>query len=616
MKGLSAGLTFFNVATVCALLLGVFAGGLGAFTAFLSLLVGLIAGMAAWLGTTDPGQTNESPAATEPAQDFIDPVSAPPPPVRYGRTILWIVAGIFAMFAVRSFCWLLYVDGDQLMIQSPNNLGDLALHITYIRDFANGTPLWPENPIFPIGHLRYPAGVDLFNALLSLAHVDLIAGLVWVGLLASLATYYALFRWGGTFTIAGFLFNGGVAGFQILDTLWRDGTLNFVDYQGDKTIAWKSLALSMFVTQRGLLYAIPAGLLLLWQWRERYFRNRQRPAPLPFWVEFSLYASMPLFHVHTFLALSLVLAFLFVCGDPPMRGQLLTLVGSALVPATFFVWLVTDYFHARSVMAWHPGWVMSDHEFGRPSFLRFWWDNFGIFAPLTLGLFGFIGWRAWKKNFSQGKAVPEEIAFLAPAAVILMIALLVKLAPWEWDNLKVMVWAYFIILPYLWRDLIRPLSLPARVALCLALFGSGFVTLFGGLAVGRPGFGFASRAEVDAIGVVTKSLPVRARYAAYPTYNHPLLLQGHNLVLGYAGHLWTQGFSNYGVVNERLNKLMLGQGDWVNEARKLGARYIFWGREEKENYPTSTRPWEKVVTPYAAGAWGAIYDVEQSPPGG
>jgi hypothetical protein len=320
--------------------------------------------------------------------------------------------------------------------------------------------------------------------------------------------------------------------------------------------------------------------------------------------------------VHTFLALSLVLVFLFLCGNPPMRGQLVTLVASALVPATFFVWLVTDYFHARSIMAWHPGWVMSDHEFGRPSFLLFWWDNFGIFAPLMLGLFGFTGWRAWQRNLSPGKPVPEEIAFLAPAAVIIMIALLVKLAPWEWDNLKVMVWAYFIILPYLWRDLIRPLLLPARAALCLALFGSGFVSLFGGLAVGRPGFGFASRAEVDAIGVVTASLPVRARFAAFPTYNHPLLLQGHNLVLGYAGHLWTQGFSNYGVLNDRLNRLMLGQGDWLNEARGLGARYIFWGREEKEHYPASTRPWEKVITPFAAGDWGAIYDVEQSPPGG
>lgn len=620
MKALSAGLTFFSLATVCALILGTLTGGLGAVTASLSILAGLIAGVAAWLGTHDPAAADEAltPATTGsvPATDSPEPAAAPPPPVRYAPVFLWIVVAIFALFAVRSFCWLLYIDGDQLMIQSPNNLGDLALHITYIRDFANGTPLWPQNPIYPVGHVRYPAGTDLFNSLLCLVHVDLIRGLVWVGLLASAATCYALFRWGGVFTIAGFLFNGGVAGFQILNTLWREGSLNFIDYQGDKAIAWKSLPLAMFVTQRGLLYAIPAGLLLLWQWRERYFRSERARAPLPFWVELSLYASMPLFHVHTFLALSVVLAFLFVCGDPPMRGQLVTLVASALIPATFFVWLVTDHFHASSVMAWHPGWVMSDHEFGRPSFVRFWWDNFGFLVPLIFALFAFCGWHAWKRNLSLSKRLPEEIAFLLPAAAILALALLVKLAPWEWDNLKIMVWGYFIILPYLWTQLIRPLSLPIRVGLCLALFGSGFVSLFGGLSVGRPGFGFASRAEVDAIGAVTKSLPVNARYAAYPTYNHPLLLQGHNVVLGYPGHLWTQGFSNYGSVNDRLTELMLGRGDWRRNAKNLGVRYIFWGREERENYRTSTRPWERMLKPLPAGDSGAIYDLEQIPPGG
>src|SRR5205814_2880251 len=91
-------------------------------------------------------------------------------------------------------------------------------------------------------------------------------------------------------------------------------TLKFVDYQGGKTIAWKSIPLTMFVTQRGLLYAIPTGLLLLWSWRERFRQTEakdRRRAPLPFWVELSLYASMPFFHVHTFLALTIVLVSLF-----------------------------------------------------------------------------------------------------------------------------------------------------------------------------------------------------------------------------------------------------------------------------------------------------------------
>jgi hypothetical protein len=617
MKALAGGLTFFNLATVSAVLLGLFAGGLGTSTAFLSMSLGLVAGAAAYFSTYDPqdtaGGVKQSPNDSSSGRKRIFDGS---------KALFWIVVAIFALFALRSFCWLLYHDGGQLMIQSPNNLGDLSLHITYIRDFANGSPLWPLNPIYPFGHLRYPAGVDLFNSLLILLHLELIPGLVWVGLLASLATFYALYRWGGLFTVAGFLFNGGVAGLQFFAVCMNEHTAHFVDYQGDKTIAWKSLPLSMFVTQRGLLYAIPAALLLLWQWRYRYFRRPDARPPLPYWVELSLYATLPLFHVHTFLALSIVLLTLFGAGRPNMRGQLVTLAAGALIPATFFVWLITDHFKAHSMMGWHPGWVLSDPNFGRPTFLAFWWDNFGICVPLILILYVVCAVRAWRAQNGEEEHVPEDLAFLSPAMVIIILGLFVKLAPWEWDNLKIMMWGYFLILPFLWTHLIRPQSLPLRIVLCLFLFCSGFVSLFGGLAVGRPGFTLANRAEVDVVGEVTRfmqisgNMPVDARFAAYPTYNHPLLLQGRNVVLGYGGHLWTQGFTDYGSINDRLTSVMLGDNNWAQTARDLGVRYIFWGREETENYEhkddvVSAKPWEKLLQPVASGDWGAIYDLAQ-----
>jgi hypothetical protein len=594
MKALSAGLTFVNISTVCALLLGVIGSGLTPLIAAFSLALGGTAAVATYLRTFDP--------------DILEP--AKPAGKRYASVWFWIMAFVFTIFAVRSFCWLVYIEGAELRIQSTNNLGDLALHITYIKDFANGTPLWPANPIFPFGKLRYPAGTDLFNALLLLVKVDLIRGLVWAGLAGALATFYALYRWGKLFTVAGFLFNGGIAGFQFLN----DSTfLQFLDYQGDKTVAWKSLPLAMFVTQRGLLYALPAGLVLLWNWREKFYRSKPDQAgPLPFWVEVSLYASLPLFHVHTFLALTVVLVCLFVFGDPQMRGHVITLVASALLPATFFVWLITDHFHASSVVQWHPGWLMRKDagDLCHP-FFQFWFLNFGIWMPLILLLFGLRARQAWEEKLPLTKKLPEDLAFLIPATLIFILALLWKFAPWEWDNLKIMIWGYFLVLPYLWRDLIAKWSLPVRTGVCLALFGSGFVSLFGGLAV--PGYSFANRGEVDAVGVAVQKLPVTARFAAFPTYNHPLLLQGRNTVLGYGGHLWTQGFE-YSRLNEMLKETMEGKGDWRGTARLLGARYLFWGREERLNYPQSTHPWENNMTPVRQGDWGAIYDLG-APPG-
>jgi hypothetical protein len=441
-----------------------------------------------------------------------------------------------------------------------------------------------------------------------------------VGLLASVATFYALFRWGGGFTIAGFLFNGGVIGFLFLRT-WK-----FADYQGDKTIAWKSIPLAMFVTQRGLLYAIPAGLLLLWHWRQKFFRNStqvrqpdglvpwrdRHVGPLPFSIELSLYASMPLFHMHTFIALSLVLVFLFLFGDPAMQRHVITLVASAVVPATFFVWLITDHFHAGSVLKWNPGWVLHDknnNDFARPFF---WLHNFGILIPLLFALLGSVGWSMWKSGIRWRTKAPEDFVFLAAATAIFLLTVFVKLAPWEWDNLKVMIWAYFLVLPLLWTGLIAHWAMPVRIAVCIALFGSGFVSLIGGLAAGKPGYGFANRADLDGVGAAVRNLPLNARFAAFPVFNHPLLLQGRKVVLGYGGHLWTQGF-DYGRENDKLSDLMNG-GNWREDARELRVRYIFWGHEEGTNYPASTRPWETTAPKIASGTWGAIYDLEPLQP--
>ena len=530
MKWLSAGLIFVNLSTICGLLLGMVGSGLNKLTALLALISGAAFALAAYLGTFDPdkpnrraGESSASPGSAGDAPGLQraqsesrpsrrdqrrlqkDAPKSTPGPWRYGKVWIWLLGICFLMFAVRSFCWLLYIDGSELRIQSPNNLGDLSLHITLIRNFANGVALWPDNPIYVFSKLRYPAGMDLFNALLCLVHVDLLRGLVWTGLLASLATFYAFFRWGGAFAVAGFLFNGGTAGFQFFDKL------KFSDYQGVNTIAWKSIALSMFVTQRGLLYAIPAGVLLLWHWRETFFRQAplagvglsagasakaddsgapsdrfQRRGPLPFWVELSLYASMPLFHVHTFLALSIILFFLFIfeclqplkfivdllrregiggirrsISDPAERGRLLgdtrmhalKVVACALPPAFFFTWLTTDHFSAGSFLKLHLGWVMSDPAFARANFFQFWSDNFGIFIPLALLLIGLCGWHVWKSGLNWNQGSSEAIAFLLPALAIFILGLLFQFAPWQWDNLKLMMWGYFLVLPFLWKDL-------------------------------------------------------------------------------------------------------------------------------------------------------------------
>jgi hypothetical protein len=478
----------------------------------------------------------------------------------------------------------------------------------------------------------------------------------------------------------------------------------------------------MFVTQRGWLYAIPAALVLFWHWREKFFRQKAvagggdpdssadaaakaesasandsdrsvdgndpgLPAavsargyskgPLPFWAALALYASMPLFNLHTFIALTIVFTFGLILERPseikfivdlarnegtsglgrlishprmwpeifrgaPIRRHAAAMLAMALIPAGFFVWLVTDHFRAASVLQWHPGWAQDSQEFAAPffrmggtanfgsstmfgallqktwngvisPFFQFWLTNFGLWIPLAMGLVGLVGWRIWKSGWRWGNRPPADVAFVVPAVLIFAVGYFFKTAPWEWDNLKLMVWGYFLILPFLWSDILGRWAFPERAVICIALFGSGFVTLLGGLTAGHPGFGLIERARLDYAGAAMRPLPMEARFAAWPTFNCPVLLQGRKVVAGYPGHLWTEGF-DYTQVNGRLTALMNGAADWRDAAQALGVRYIFWGQDEKANYQSSSRPWEATSFLVASGDWGAIYDLAVSAP--
>src|SRR5207237_8988116 len=244
------------------------------------------------------------------------------------------------------------------------------------------------------------------------------------------------------------------------------------------------------------------------------------------------------------------------------------------------------------------------------SFLVF---NFGVFLPLAIALTWIVARQESSDFSSRQSSAPElkqpglglldsvlgrarkfelsiDAAYLAAAVLIFLLTISVKTAPWEWDNIKLLIWAYFITLPILWNRMLVRSSLQARACVCLLLFFSGFVSLIGGLAAGRPGYQFASRAEIDFVAAAVRRLPIEARFAGFPTYNHPLLLSGRKMVCGYPGHLWTQGITDYATVENQLKNLMLGQGDWKKSAHELRMRYLFWGTLEKANYATSTRP--------------------------
>lgn len=476
----------------------------------------------------------------------------------------WNVAAwsAFGVFLFHGFLWLIYIDGDAWMAGARYNLGDLPLHITFIQTIANGSAFWMENPIFADTPLRYPLGMDLFNGLLALIGVDILRGLIWVGLLGGICLGVALQRWGGAFAMAGFLFAGGLAGWAIFKT----GAL--MDYQLDAE--WKSLPLALLLTQRGLLYALPVGLLLLVSLRSRLEGEGMR---LPTGIEWIFYATMPLFHVHTFLFLSATYAIAFILS-PKSRRSLLLLVGLSILPATAILSLVAG-FESGSKIGFQPGWMQ-----GEANPLWFWIFNFGLFLPLAIAAIVLA---------IRGKS--PTLAITVAAAVVFLACTQIRFAPWPWDNTKLMIWAYLALLPAIWQLVLRPLHPALQTTVCIGLFFSGAVSLAGGLGPGRLPVNLATRSEIANVQSLVADLPIDTKFIAAPTYNHPLLLLGRPIVMGYDGHLWSHGV-DYGKRAEAVELVMRGSPLWPPAARSLNADYLFFGRHERERYGDGIALWK------------------------
>lgn len=546
--GLLAGL---GGATFAATILAVALGSLTPAISALGLAAGALLGAAVGRGVARAGAPSE--AAT--AAGWADVAAA----------------GLFGAIVARQFLGLHAESQGEVLTLDVLNYGDLPLHISYIRYFAAGTPFWPENPAFTGARLQYPIGIDVWNAMLLQVGVPLAAGLVGTGLLASLFSGLALWRWSGSFAILAFLFSGGIG--------------------ATDDLAWKNLFLALFVTQRGFLFALPVGLLLLESWRRRFLADT---APtLPAWVEGVLWGIMPVFHLHTFLVLSLLYALWALVSRRVRRAAPALVV--AIVPGTTGVLLVTDSFRAASLLGWKPGWTIGD-------------DNPLVFLALNFTLYPLLLFLAGRRAWRDGDRAARWL--LIPALGLWVALFFVRLAPWAWDNTKVMLWCYLLTLPAIATALER-LAGWLRGALVAVWLLPGMVWVSDATLDPRHGYSIYDSREVEAVCAALREVPVTARIAVWPTFNHPVALCGRPLVAGYGGHLWTYGLDPR-YVSDRLQLLMNGGEGWEGAARDVRAEYLFWGPREAQEWRHSRRPWEGARRIVASGPWGRLYAMGSS----
>ncbi len=181
---------------------------------------------------------------------------------------------------------------------------------------------------------------------------------------------------------------------------------------------------------------------------------------------------------------------------------------------------------------WHLGW-----DRGKENPVWFWFKNTGLFIPLTIAA---LLWRDTQRLVSR-----KLLIFFLPFTVCFIVPNVLKMAPWIWDNIKVLYYWWLasaplvaLLLARLWQQ--GGVKRVAAVSLFVVLIAAGALDVASILLrptkhqiFGRAGIQFAEAMKKQ---TAPRSLVMHA-----PVHNHPVFLTGRRSLMGYPGHIWTHG---------------------------------------------------------------------------
>ena len=566
-------------------------------------------------------------------------------------------APLFLFYAAAALLfWLLF---DRVMIESDggistgvtNNYGDLPFHLGVITSFVYGENFPPQDPEFAGVKFTYPFIADFVAACMVRAGASLRQALFLENFVLSLSLVGLLYRWAGLLTReraaalitpALVLFGGGLGWWMLFDETMQGGQGFFAllgnlphDYTITSTGGWRwgNPLTSLLIPQRSILLGLPLAITVFIQWwaslqsgeegksknskgktKSKKGRKTKEEAPASLFnfaflilpssrrmIAAGLIAgSLVLVHAHSFAVLMLAGACLAVIFRQRWREWALFFAAAFLIGVPEMLWSArgseTSF---RSFIGWQFGWDKGDENF-----LWFWFKNTGFFIPLTVAA---LLWRRGRDPLVSRRA----LLFYLPFPLFFIIPNLIRLAPWVWDNNKVIFYWYIasapvvaLLLVELWR-----LNRAARVA-CILFFIS--LTLAGALDVWRVVSETTTLGEFDRDGIrfaemIKQKTPPRALVLNAPTFNHPVLLTGRRSLLGYPGHIWTHGLQ-YAPREADVKRIYAGAPGTEGLLARYGVEYAVVGPLERNMMPVNQAFFERYTKVGEVGGY-SLYKI-------
>lgn len=534
----------------------------------------------------------------------------------------------FLRFAYYVFFFVLFwLFFERAMIETAegiftggsNNLGDLPFHLGAIFGFTDGNNFPPQNPSFSGAKFTYPFMADFFTA----AFVKLGAGVREAMFLQNVFFAFSLLVLLERFVfkltnnqlaakIAPVLlfFSGGLGFAWFAKDFWQSGQSFFdfiwkipFDYtlRNDK-FRWGNSMIVLFITQRSLLLGMPLTLIALkklWEifttenkeHTEKSSNNENQSHFLPFFLSPFLIGllagALPLIHLHSLVVLFVVCVFLLIIKPEKWREWISFGAGVCVIAVPELIWAMTGSATKTSeFIAFHFGW-----DAGKTNIFWFWLKNTGFFIPILL--FGiYLLWSGSQNEEAQKPKTKDQkpktkdlLLFYAPFAFLFIISNTMKLAPWEWDNIKVLIYWFVGSLPFAafalaWIYNQNNVLKFVAAGLLMILTAAGAVDVWRTVS-GQINYKvFDAEAIGIANGIKNKTAP-NALFLNAPTYNTAVVLSGRRSLLRYIGHLSSHGI-DYEEREKDLQKIYKGEALADILLRKYDIEYVLISPEEHD----------------------------------
>jgi hypothetical protein len=501
-----------------------------------------------------------------------------------------------------------------------NNLGDLPLHLQIISSFVQGQNIPPQDPTFAGVRFAYPFMVDFLTAMLVRAGADVISAMWMQNMLLALSLVGVLQYWTLLLTrnrLAGLIapllviFSGGLGWAWLFHDLQNSDTglfslleqlPNNYTIMDTGILRWGNALTTLFVPQRSILFGLPLAIVIFCEWwmaasgvPKKSAGENSQPAETRRMLAAGLFTGLlPLVHAHTFLVVMGVAACLGLLFFAHWRRWLAFFAVALAVALPQVLWLGrAGGVDAQRYLGWQLGW---DHGTVNP--VAFWLVNTGIFIPLLL--------VALLQRRPETVLPGRLLKFYAPFLLCFIIPNLVKLAPWVWDNIKVLFTWYVASTPLVALLLARGLRQKSwwRWAAGAALAS---MVLAGALDILRVITGVTEYLEFDAqgiaiAGVISQKAAPQAVVLHAPTYNSPVFLTGRRSLLGYPGWMWSRGLDG-SERNANIQSIFAGAPDADALLRRYKVEYVLIGPAELASLKPNQEFWSRYTAVAQIGAY-------------